>query len=117
MATRSRAIAVSISGAVSFGLSALLAWDAFRSATTSAAELQSEFAGAAYEDAFGLGFWPFWVVAVVFQAIALAVGWRATRFSKLRFVFPALLIFFAMVSLIEQQSWQRVESLFWNQGR
>ena len=117
MATRSRAIAVSISGAVSLGLSALLAWDAFWSATTSAAELQSQFTGAAYEDAFGLGFWPFWGIAAAFQAVALAVGWRATRLWRLRFVFPALLILFAMASLVEQQSWQRAESLFWDQGR
>jgi hypothetical protein len=117
MANRAHAIAISISGGVSLGLSALLAWDAFRSATTSAAELQSQFAGAAYADAFGLGFWPFWGIAAVIQAIALTIGWRATRVSKLRFVFPAFLVLFAIASFTEQQSWQRAELLFWNQGR
>jgi len=117
MATRTHAIAVTISGAVSLGLSALLAWDAFQSATTSAAELQSQFAGAAYEDAFGLGFWPFWGIVAIVQAAALTVGWRATRVSKFRFVFSAFLVLFAIASFAEQQSWQRAESLFSSQWR
>jgi hypothetical protein len=114
---RMRAIAASVSGAVSLGLCALLAWDAFQTATTSAAELQSQFAGAAYEDVFGFGFWPAWGIAALIQAIALIVGWRVTRASKVRSVFPALLVLFAIASYFEQQSWERAESLFWNQGR
>jgi hypothetical protein len=117
METRKHAIAAFTSGLVSLGLSALLASDAFGSATTSAAELQSQFAGAAYEDAFGLGFWPFWSIAALVQAIALIVGWRVARASRARFLFPALLVLFVMASFAEQQSWQRAESLFWNQGK
>jgi hypothetical protein len=112
-----RAIAASISSAVSLGLCALLAWDAFRIGATSAAELHSQFAGAAYEDVFGFGFWPAWGIAALIQGIALIVGWRVTPASKVRLVFPVLLVLFATASYFEQQSWERAESLFWNQGR
>jgi len=109
---------VSLSAAVAAaGLSAYLIFEAARSALTPDQDLMSVFAGAAYGDVFGFGFWPMWVVCALLQAVALLVYLRAARDETRRLFFGVLLAVFAVASIASFLSWHREEAVFWAKGR
>lgn len=104
----------SLSAAVAAaGLSAYVLLDAASSALTSVVNLKRTFEGAAYEDIFGLGFWPMWGLFALLEAAALLVCWRTARPSIRRVLLGALLLAFAVASVAACLSWQREEAVFW----
>jgi hypothetical protein len=59
----------------SLGLSLWLALGAYYRVQLTDAALRSRFQGAAFEDVFGFGFWPAWLLLVAAQAVVLTIAW------------------------------------------
>lgn len=98
--------------AVGLVLSAALSLDALRVIQSSDAELLKAFEGAAYEDVFGFGFWPFWVPVALLQVIAAVSVYRVARANSLRHLGSAMLAAFVVAWVLSYATYSREHALW-----
>src|SRR5688572_31023520 len=96
-----RSLVALLAACASGVISVLLGSAAWRAFATTDAELIARFRGSAYEDAFGFGFWPTWLLVLLAQAALLALAWRFLVPRARRVVLPLLLAAFAVASLLD----------------
>lgn len=91
---------------------AALLQDINRVVASSDAELVAHFAGNAFEDVFGFGFWPTWICLFVAEVSALLAAKYFLRSRWLVSIAALVLVAFSIVSVVSYQAFSREHALW-----
>jgi hypothetical protein len=93
--------------AASISITMFVGNDALQVQRASDHELLAQMRGAAYEDIFGLGYWPNVVALICVQSLMAAAGWFLLRQSRWRVVAIGCLLAFMLAAALQYSANQR----------
>ncbi len=105
-----------LTGGASLALT--LAWftESLKLSAASDAMLVAGFTGAAFEDIFGLGFFPTLAAIAVLQFALVGGCWLSLRNHRTRSLVPLLVVAFMLTSLFSFHCYQRQYGLWFSQA-